>query len=701
MVADSSPTAAELVAMTVTTLKEMCKEKGLKVSGRKQELVDRLLEATASDDDLLILEEDDESPELALEEEVLEAEVLDSEVEDETFIIPEDEPYEAEILDAEIFEAELFEDEEDEILEPIQTQRTVRLEKTNLLATLAKPGVLATLLVVLIITGGGYWYWTSNLSPFVATPIEYGDRMEFTISSGSFDVEGESMIRELDDNLNGALSEVCEEFHVEFAGTGDIDVKRGDSSELLDSSDSKLTGAVQARDAYGLTFLAVEQELTHDLTASISSKTWLGDSSEGMCSVPVGPISGYALSQNSKSWTEIQSKALLSTHSSISLDNQGDETRVEAVSFGVPEDSLSNLMPELLLPLKPVETTSLFGNSLLEEGKTGTSGNWQWIVGSAISVGGEKGLQVNMQHTEVEDCIGRVHMVLYIVPSSPWAVQQQVDIKLEKSRYDSSECGMLADYVLDRALPEGSISIQYTMTRTSSTEGDGMIDWQSGYGNRPGSNSGALSPSENWGNSGHHMPDESTVRSWPLEEAVSCIVNSTLEAEEAATALASGGYVFKAVDNRNHGNTEWNVSWVNDDDAGWVIVEQRPENCSILDKANFDEADKPAHRRESIPKSATIKQVESRLLDPERYPGLTSNIAPNGELSNDAPIGYFLTVPPEAGDIFDLLEGYQDGTVVVFGERDWTENGLDHSLNYAIDGTTGRMGGWVKTSTNS
>ena len=115
MVADSSPTAAELVAMTVTTLKEMCKEKGLKVSGRKQELVDRLLEATASDDDLLILEEDDESPELTLEEEVLEAEVLDSEVEDETFIIPEDEPYEAEILDADIFEAELFEDEEDEI----------------------------------------------------------------------------------------------------------------------------------------------------------------------------------------------------------------------------------------------------------------------------------------------------------------------------------------------------------------------------------------------------------------------------------------------------------------------------------------------------------------------------------------------------------------------------------------------------------
>ncbi|MDP6742422.1 MAG: SAP domain-containing protein [Candidatus Thalassarchaeaceae archaeon] len=701
MVADSSPTAAELVSMTVATLKELCKEYGLKVSGRKQELIDRLLEATASDDDVLILEEDDESPDQSVEDDVLEAEVLEAEVEEEEPLVVDDEPYEAEILDAEIFEAELFEDEDDEILEPVHTQRTVRLEKTNPLAALVKPSVLATLLVVLIIAGGGYYYWTSHLNPFVATPIEYGDRMEFTISSGSFDVEGEDMIRELDNNLNGALSEVCEEFHVEFSGTGEIDVKRGASSELLDSSDTKLTGAVQARDAYGLTFLAVEQELKHDLTASISSKTWLGDSSEGMCSVPVGPISGYSFSQNSKSWTEIQSKALLSTHSSLTLDNQGEETMIEAVSFGVPDDSLSDIMPELLLPLKPVELTPLFGNSLLEEGKSGTSGNWQWVVGSTITVGGERGLQVNMQHTEVEDCVGRVHMVLHIVPSSPWAVQQQVDIKLEKSRYDSSECGLLADYLLDRALPEGSISMQYTMIRTSSVEGDGMIDWQSGYGNRPGSNSGALSSGENWGGSGTHMPDKSTDRSWPLEDAVTCIINQTLEANEASTALVSGGYVFRAVDDRTHGNTVWNVSWVNDDDAGWVEVEQRPENCSVLDKASFDEADKPAHRRESIPVTAKIQQIEARITDSDRYPTLTPDIAPDGALSNEVSIGYLLTVPPEAGDIFDLLEGYQDGTVVVFGQREWTENGLDHTLDYAIDGTTGRMGGWVKTSTNS
>ncbi len=706
MVADSSPTAAELMSMTVSALKELCKEHGLKVSGRKQELIDRLLEMTASDDDVLLLEDDDEPAEMVVEEEVLEAEVLDATFDDtdeDDSLILDDVQQEEEILDAEIFEAELFEDEEVVNIQPapVSTQRTVRLEKTNLISTLSKPSVIATLLVVLIIAGGGYWYWNSHFNPFVATPIEYGDQMEFTISSGTFDVEGEEMIRELDDSLNGALADICEEFHVQFSGTGDIGVKRGDSSELLDSTDTNLVGSVQSRDAYGLTFLAVEQELKHDLSASISSQSWLGDSSEGMCSVPVGPISGYALTQNSKSWTEIGSKALLSTHTSITLNNQNEETRVEAVSFGVPDDSLSDIMPELLLPLKPVELTPLFGNSLLEVGKSGTSGNWQWTVGNTISVGSEMGLQINMKHLEVEDCIGRVHMVLHIVPSSPWAVKQQVDINLEKSRYDSSECGIFADFLLDKALPEGSINLQYTMIRTSSTEGDGMIDWQSSYGNRPGSSSGSLNPTENWGSSGTHMPDYSEDRSWPLEDAVTCIINQTLEAEEASSALLSGGYVFRAIDDRSHGNTEWNVSWVHDNDAGWVIVEQRTENCTVLSKGAFDANDKPAHRRESIPTSASIKQIEERITDPNRYPTLTSEIAPSGSLSDDTTIGYFLTVPPEAGDIFDLLEGFQDGTVAVFGEREWTENGLDHSLEYAIDGTSGRMVGWVITSTNS
>lgn len=678
--------------MNVATLKEMCKEHGLKVSGKKQELIDRLLEATASDDDIFLLEEEDDVDviyEAEIEEEAFEPSIIE-EVEDE-------------ILDAEVFEAELFEDDEEDFFQESEPKavRKTRLQGESIFSSLSKPNVIATLLVVLIIAGGGYWYWSSHLDPFVSKPIEYGDQMEFTISSGTFEVEGEEMIREIDNRLNGALAEICEKINVEFYGTGDISVKKGTSSELLDSSDTKLLGTVQAKDAYGLTFLSVEQELTHQLTANIESKTWFGDSSEGHCSVE-GSVPGYSLSQTSKSWTEIGSKALLSTDSSLTLeDPQGGQTSINAVSFGVPDDSLSDIMPELLLPLKPVELTPLFGNSLLEEGSSGTSGYWDWVVSGSVSVDGVKGLQINMQHTEIEDCIGRANMVLYVVPSSPWAVEQRVDINLEKSRYDSSGCGVFAEYLIDQTLPEGSISIQYTLVKSSINEGDGMINWLEGYNHRPASNSGAISANQNWGNSGTHMPDLSESRDWTLDDAVACIINKTVEANDAAISLASGGYVFKATDDRSNGNTQWNVSWVDDNNAGWVIVESRTENCSVLSLDSLNEADSPAHRRESIPKSATIKEIEDRIIDSERYPSLVSDITSNGKLTSDTTIGYFLTVPPEANDLLDLIDGYQDGTIGVTGQREWTENGLDHSLNYAIDGTNGRMVGWIKTSSNS
>lgn len=748
MVSDVSFTASDLEAMKASELKEVCRELGLRVSGRKQELVDRILEATAEDDDILILESNDDSEPLtessdsttstasghevqsSEEDEVFEA-ILDEEPEkgssqatspptnasdrtqtDEEFsgdsdaeeglyLATEDD----EILDAEIFEAELIEDESDE--DPASKEdifhgsKEVRLAGDSIFATLTKPSSLAAIMVIIIFAGGGYWYYSSNLDPFVADPIEYGDGMEFAISSGSFDVEGEEMIRELDNRLNGALSDICEEFHVSFTGTGSIQVSQGTKSDLLDQSDTNLIGAVQARDAYGLTFLAVEQQLNHDLSASISSKTFLGDKSDNLCTVPVGPISGYSFDQSSTSWTELTSKALLSTHSRVNLNNQGETTAVEALSFGVPDDALSDFMPELLLPLKPVELTPMFGNSLLKEGETGNSGNWRWIVGGTVSVAGEMGLQVNLQHTEIEDCIGRANMVLYVVPSSPWAVQQQVDIHLEKSRYDSPECGVFTEYLLDRALPEGSISLQYTMVTTTSSDGDGMIDWQSAYGNRPSSSSGSLPADENWGASGTHMPDRSSERDWTLEQAVTCIINHTLEAEEASTALASAGYVYRATDDRSHGVTEWNVSWVDDNDAGWVRVEERPDNCTVLAKDSISEEDRPAHRRESIPETATLELVEIRLIDSNRYPILSPMINGGSTLKDDASLGYLLTVPPEAGDLLDLLDGYQEGTVVVFGQREWTDDGLDHSLVYGMDGETGRMAGWVKTSTTA
>jgi hypothetical protein len=397
----------------------------------------------------------------------------------------------------------------------------------------------------------------------------------------------------------------------------------------------------------------------------------------------------------------LTSKAILSTHSSITLDNQGEKTNVESLTFGLPDNAFSKKMPDILLPLKPVELTSVFGNAVLEEGESGISGTWRWVVGSTISVAGETGLQVNMENTEVEGCIGRANMVLYVIPSSPWAVEQKVDIRLEKSRYDSPDCGVFAEYLIDNTMPAGSISLQYTMVQTSSITGEGMIDWLAPYGSRPGTNSGALSSNENWGSSGLHMPDRSDDRKWPLEQAIECIINHTQEAPEATAALASGGYVYRAIDDRTHGLIEWNITWVDDNDAGWVRVEERTENCAVISKGSIDAADKPAHRRETIPTTASMQQVEARIIDANRYPSLAPQITTTGNLSDDTSIGYLLTVPPEATSILDVVEGFQQkGKVIVFGQREWSEGGMDHKLSYATDGVTGRMAGWVKTSTN-
>jgi hypothetical protein len=121
MVAESSPTAAELEKMKVSDLKELCKEHNCKVSGRKQELIDRLLEAFASDDDILLLEDDEElfvgepiddaeviedSKEEVFEAEVFEA-IIEDDLDDELYIDESEE----EVFEAEVFEAELFEDE--------------------------------------------------------------------------------------------------------------------------------------------------------------------------------------------------------------------------------------------------------------------------------------------------------------------------------------------------------------------------------------------------------------------------------------------------------------------------------------------------------------------------------------------------------------------------------------------------------------
>jgi len=723
----------ELASMTVAELKQLCRDAGLKVSGLKQELVDRLRFAEIADDtDALILDDEDDEPiveevqevtadldaarearitqlrerllsemkqevEAKDEDEVLEAEILEADILDAEF---DDEPFEDDLLDADIVEVE--EVYKPEPLSPLDAAAQVTRSTRNVLT---RPSTLAVLVVLSLLAGGGYWYYATNLDPFIADPVTYGDRMDFGINSGSLDIEGEEMVRAFDDATGGALQDVCTEMHVTFTGVGHVAVTRGTTSQLIDGSDTELIGAVQAQDHYGRTFLAVEQELEHDLSATFSGKTLVLDKCTTSFERP-----GYAFDQTTTTWTEITDKALLRSDSEVSLERDGAINRNRAVSYGLPTDSLTEFLPELLLPLKPVDLHSLFGGSLLKTGNTGTNDGWAWTVGDVIQTSGDSGLKVYLKHTDVEQCLGYAQMTLHVVPGSPWPVMQQVDMKIEKPRHDSPTCGALTELVLDQAFPDGALKLRYTMTRTTHTDGTGLIDWGAGYGGRPRAGDDVPTPGDAWGQEGLHMPDDAsanqTSREWLLEGGVQCIITNAGDASEAAAAFSNGGYVWRAHDIRGQGAPQWNISWVDANGAGWVIVERTDTDgsCQMVTKGGYDSGDAPDFKREGIPETLSIGEVEQRLTDVDRYPVLASEILTSGELRDDVSIGYVLQLPPDSGDLLDfssLLDQYREGGVVVNGEREWEADGFSHTLSYAIDAERARMVGWVISSSNS
>ena len=137
-----------------------------------------------------LLSEMEREGEAKADDEVLEAEILEAEVLDAEF---DDEPFEDDLLDADIVEVEeVFRPEP---VSPLDAAAQVSRSTRNVLT---RPSTLAVLVVLSLLAGGGYWYYSTNLDPFIADPVTYGDRMDFGINSGSLDIEGEEMVRAFD-----------------------------------------------------------------------------------------------------------------------------------------------------------------------------------------------------------------------------------------------------------------------------------------------------------------------------------------------------------------------------------------------------------------------------------------------------------------------------------------------------------------------
>ena len=746
---DESFTFDSLSEMKVSELREICKKGELLISGNKADLIVRILENNLKNQDDKELFLDDENIEIA-EVQPQDAEIKDkvrssreiddaidrliSRVDDDEIkpikesIISENEIMEAEILEAEIIEEKpLLDDnqpEESLILEDddswdeessnlhrkevVEKHQSGDFEKPSVTITLPSLDIfkkyrlqISAISVVILLVGAGVFYFLSADSSFQARPLNYDDSMTFTLSDGLIDLEGDEMVSLLRDALpETAIQDACNRLTVNLAGTGSIEIIQGDSSEIthpIDSAESSLKGVISAKDAYGRSHLTVQQKITHNLNIDLEGKTW---KETNICGNLGWSLSGNQLSMDTNIYDELAEQSILRSESDISFtDIEGDNTKANIVTFGADGfGNLDGIATILTFPLTPIALHEFFGDIKLESGMKSESlsdwnKDWNWEVGSEQR-NAEHGLvyPVSITNTEVERCLGRMNIDILVKSGVPWPVEQVVDILIDKDQ-STSDCSFIESTATDAALPEGTLTISMKMSQITSDSGSKSIPWGSTYVSRPGPGEDKLSESakKDWSTA---MWDESEIRSFSLEDAVNCL-RSNYTNRDITVAIDSDGYIWQGLYSyssnaeSNEDFEEWNLSWVRSDEtSGWAIIRQN-DACSFESERRND--GEITWNQEAIPSTHTLKNLEARILDTNRYEGLS--------ISHDIDginYGYRLSVSEES-DIFSFLPGdLTEGQVLVVGSREWVESNREHNINYAMDAQTGRMLAWAE-----
>lgn len=711
--------------MKVDDLRERCRELGLTVSGKKQDLIDRLLdsgntgeseeqtvidaqeatqEADVSDavDKLLARFEGGADPEP--EQDAIEAEVMEAEVvaEDEEEEAVEEEPTpEPEPEPDPWWDSALVDDEEQETTEPAdQASMTIVLPSFDVFFENWKP--ISAVLAAVMLAGVGAFYFFSADPSFQARQLKYGDEMSFQISEGEISIEGDEMISLLRDAASpSALDEICDELAITIDhGDGDIAVREGTLSDIQHASDLDFVGAVNSPDAYGRDFLTAEQSIDYDLNMDLTFRTV---TSSGECGGKLSSPDNTA-DISLKRWVEITGKEAIRSDLLVDFtDNNGDSSNVQAIIYDLEELSGLNGISPLMLPLTPIELHDVFGDSVLTEGSSWNddpqwNSDWRWTVGSETKSSYGNVYPITMWNQDVNDCLGHATMELKVKSSSPWPVEQTIDILIDKS-LETSNCGFIAGTVSSMSLPEGTIKIKMKISEQSSNSGSKDVEWYSIYESRPGPGEDKPSSSSQrqWVSS---MPDESVSRNFDLEEAIECTrVNHSTS--ELAIALDSTGYIWQAYWSQPTRSPQWNMSWVNEDDrSGWAVVREIGSGCDIIDYGTHPSGTF-SWNREAVPDTHTMSLLEQRLLDDLRYAELNPYLeGSQGSWLVDVQIGYLLT-SPEEGLLSGLPDIFADGKVTILIDRNWgspEDGGREHTLRLAMDAETGRMAGWVHTN---
>ena len=706
--------------LTVAKLKALCVLNDVSASGKKAELLARLLEAGVDKETLGIevfdeetstfqpVADDDEPIMLSLEdEETMSTVPLPSE---------SSKASDDEVLDAEVLEADLIDLAE-------ETDRTaatsVPLPKTSasstplpkktddakaltLLEMVRRPQAVAVLITLVLLGAGGWYYVNNQLEPFTADSLRYGDTMGYMITDGTF-LASEEYVELVTDRLEDPPN-YCR-ISLDFQGQSTASITNGGSMELSTQTSEDRLGAVKVRGGQGMSWLSVESvnDMSFDQFVvgghrQIASKCadFPGDTTRGAAELTL------------KTWKELREQVVLATELDFSATLSDKAYDGTAFSYGVGGllGDLDEISPGLGMVIAPVELADFFGNAYITKDATGTSSGWEWRVTGSEKVGSTNMWKVTASHRDVRDfCLGYATMTMWLDADSPWAARQTVDVAISSDETSQSSCSAWQQRGIDAVLPEGELELHHTFERTTLTRGFKAIELGKTYDNRPQAND--LNPDddelEDWGVDGTHLPDNSTVRTHPLDQAMTCISEFSGVASGAVTALENDGYVWRAVDQQNGSATEWNISWVDSDTtAGWlhfsVSGDSGDQTCTFIAKGTFDES--ITHNRDSIPKALPLHDIEARLLDAQRYPALTGPDAlfPGGGLHASTSMGYLVVVPGSGFgiDFSDLLD--TSGATTIDVQRQWEENGNDRSFSLLVDGTDGRLIGWTSLS---
>ena len=685
---DDSIDRESLTSNTVAKLREICKERGLLVSGKKSVLVDRILEDAGIVDSPPEVTEEETWDEDAL---VVDDDPPDTREKVDEVLSRIEDVVEAEVVEAEVVTSDPGEDKAP--LEPVivgeddQPSLVISMPSISSLGNRWK-AVVAVLLVTILV-GAAATVFLQRSSGFTVSKLRYGESMDFQIIESSVSINGDEMLSIVRDSSGGILDPVCGEFSMEMDGTGTVMVTDGPES-----------GAVETTDSLGRSgFLSAEKTISMDLDVDFEGRTWRDDA-ETDCGNIRWVMSSNELSIDSTSWVEIEKSEVKRTHTSVSFsDVDSVTTNLRAVTYDAGGlGGLAELLPILSFPMTPIELHDFFGDVVIKEGARSSdpdinwNSDWSWEVNKEFR-DDIHGLvyPVFLEHEEIQKCFGHARIQIYVQSGSAWPVKQVSDILLDKEE-ETKDCDFLVSSLSDEILPEGTLSITTTFSRTASSSGNSPIDWNRDYFGSPsdGEDRPGTSTKRNWVDS---MWDESDIRQFDLEEAVTCL-KSSYPNNQATQALDSGGYIWKASWSKPTGEGEWNLSWVDeDDDAGWLVLRSSPDGCEIISSGSYERGE-ISWNRDSIPSTQTMSLLEQRILTPDRYPDLSAFIQSGSSWNPEGEVGYRVSVT-EDNEILSFLPGdLGDGKVTMTATRDWEENGREKSLDLAMDAETGEMVLW-------